>query len=1205
MDYSDLRAMLQPFVAKGWPAPSALAANTSYDIVGLTSTNPPVPVTVQQLEAALAAQLPGAPISAMLSAVPAELTQIANQFTSQIEISGLTLETGPSDGGGFAIRSFAISLDPAAHTAQLSGLTIEDYGLQLNFAPVGTVLVWNPILFATAQFLGVTCGLQVGLLDPSITLALSEGAHGTIDTILGSTSSGTSLSSLTSAMGVDLGQSAVTLDLLLVHAELGTPAEFDCALGLGFGSDVAWGPFGLSSLAICFTHGSGDTSFDAKVVASIGGYEVDGDLAYDSAAGTNSFSGNCPAIGASLADFWNALAGQLGVPCPVPGLDDVYISGISLAITQAGGATSFEIHCGGSLVFDALGAPMWFDFSFDKEATGDIITKLKLSDIEFDLTTHAGALVFSFTGPEQLPLADLVAAAQINALTSLANSVDLTLEAADLILVKTPPATTNQILFAAKLGFNATVSSDILTMITGASEIGCTGATLFGANAAWTLDQIGAVPGRAVAISQPVPQGVSAIPVLAIGSVTAAIPLAPPTTANASGSSPAPSPPDPYGGVPSTAGTWFKIQKQIGPVYVDQLGIGMDSGSDGIEILLMATAAFTLGPLTITLSGFEIDIPYSNPSAVAVSLHGLNLAYDNPPLTIEGGFLMAGDGLYLGDLTIKSETFILGAIGEYAKKSDYTSLAIFAAMTDPPLGGPVFCFVEGLAAGFGYNSALNVPTKASDVANFALVQVASGGLPASDPFSIIESCIAPNEGSDWIAVGLVFRSFEIVESTALLTASFGNDLQFAILGQSEMSLPPASPERIAYAQVDVLAQYIPSQQALSVSGILTSKSYVLSPDCHIQGGFLYMINGSGEFVISYGGYAPGFDYQSLGYPDVPRLMLSWTIDSHTSIVGQEYCALTPAAMMAGGSLHASWDSGIFSAWFDVAVDVLIQWRPFHYYADFSMSLGVSFDLKILFVHVHFTFHIGASLTVHGPPFGGHAHIDLDVISFDIDFGADDSGPGALDWDGFRAMLPGDPSTDATASPLLGATVTDGLVKDCSGTATPAVARARALAATADEDTPDWVVNGTHFSFAIKSSLPITKASSGKVTVTEPPVGATIGILPMAVGNAEGTLDVTITGPEGVIVASTDPAAEISVAPMVTQGAPALWGQSSPADNNAPPIPMTTGYFIKGGIKPSTETMIVDVADLLDENILVRAISDRPAAANPFTQEALT
>ena len=128
----------------------------------------------------------------------------------------------------------------------------------------------------------------------------------------------------------------------------------------------------------------------------------------------------------------------------------------------------------------------------------------------------------------------------------------------------------------------------------------------------------------------------------------------------------------------------------------------------------------------------------------------------------------------------------------------------------------------------------------------------------ANPFSMIQSTISPKVGDDWVAVGLSFSSFELVNTTALLTASFGKDLRFAILAQSEISIPPDSPDRLAYAQLELEALFIPAEMLISVEGVLSRTSYVLDPDCHIQGGFLYELKGDGTFIVSYGGYAPDF-----------------------------------------------------------------------------------------------------------------------------------------------------------------------------------------------------------------------------------------------------------------------------------------------------------------------------------------------------------
>jgi hypothetical protein len=65
-----------------------------------------------------------------------------------------------------------------------------------------------------------------------------------------------------------------------------------------------------------------------------------------------------------------------------------------------------------------------------------------------------------------------------------------------------------------------------------------------------------------------------------------------------------------------------------------------------------------------------------------------------------------------------------------------------------------------------------------------------------------------------------------------------------------------------------------------------------------------------------------------------------------------YFAVCPKAVMAGGRLHIQIDVGPVSAWCDAWLDMLILFRPFHYMIDVGVSVGISFNIDILFVHIH-------------------------------------------------------------------------------------------------------------------------------------------------------------------------------------------------------------------------------------------------------------
>ena len=81
-------------------------------------------------------------------------------------------------------------------------------------------------------------------------------------------------------------------------------------------------------------------------------------------------------------------------------------------------------------------------------------------------------------------------------------------------------------------------------------------------------------------------------------------------------------------------------------------------------------------------------------------------------------------------------------------------------------------------------------------------------------------------------------------------------------------------------------------------------------------------------------------------------------------------------------MEATFHSGRISAWFTACLDVIVNWDPLYFEADIGISLRVEAALWLTTLKVT----IGASIQDVGTAFGGIAHIDLLVISFDISFG---------------------------------------------------------------------------------------------------------------------------------------------------------------------------------------------------------------------------
>jgi uncharacterized protein DUF6603 len=457
---------------------------------------------------------------------------------------------------------------------------------------------------------------------------------------------------------------------------------------------------------------------------------------------------------------------------------------------------------------------------------------------------------------------------------------------------------------------------------------------------------------------------------------------------------------------------WIDVQKQFGIFQFDRIGAGYEN-----NILSFALdAAVSLGPLTFSMDGLSVGSPLNRFEPV-FDLKGLGLDFKKPSLEIGGAFVKTSEQAngktitsYYGEVIVKTASFSLKAIGGWAPEADPASFFIYVNV-DVPLGGPPFLFITGLAGGLGINRSLKLPT-IDEIATYPLLPN-NAPQPAGSPSDTIakvlpelQSIFVNNPGEYWLAAGIQFTSFEMIDAFVLVTVAFGVDLQIAVLGSCAMTFPKGDPYPVAYVEVDLIASFTPSTGLLAVDGKLSPSSFIYGGFCKLYGGFAFYAwfagDNQGNFVVTIGGYHPAFNKPDY-YPSVPRLGMNFALGPF-QVTGEAYFALTPSMMMAGVRMSAVWSSGPIKAWLDAGVDFLISWAPFHYEADAFINLGCSVDLGLFTINVH----IGADIYIWGPAFGGQAHIDLDVVSFTIAFGAEAVKPPPVGWNTFKSkFLPQD------------------------------------------------------------------------------------------------------------------------------------------------------------------------------------------------------
>ena len=117
--------------------------------------------------------------------------------------------------------------------------------------------------------------------------------------------------------------------------------------------------------------------------------------------------------------------------------------------------------------------------------------------------------------------------------------------------------------------------------------------------------------------------------------------------------------------------------------------------------------------------------------------------------------------------------------------------------------------------------------------------------------------LPPQVGEYFLAVGVRFTSFELLDSFAPLTVQFGEHFEVDVLGISTMLVPPNVQETpIAEAQLLLKAAVIPDEGIVLIQAQLTNDSYILSRDCHLTGGFAFASwfkgEHAGDFVVTLG-----------------------------------------------------------------------------------------------------------------------------------------------------------------------------------------------------------------------------------------------------------------------------------------------------------------------------------------------------------------
>lgn len=427
------------------------------------------------------------------------------------------------------------------------------------------------------------------------------------------------------------------------------------------------------------------------------------------------------------------------------------------------------------------------------------------------------------------------------------------------------------------------------------------------------------------------------------------------------------------------------VDKHIGPLDVRAVAV---KALPGQKIKVELEAAFQLGPLEVTPFGLGIEIPVRTalvPSTWSLGLDGLGVGFESGGIQLSGLLRRVVDDAgeeFRGALVARAFGFQLGALGAYRMLDGVPSFFVFATL-NVPLGGPPFFFVTGLAGGFGLNRSLRIPATVDEIGQMPFLRLMSGQSSMAEAETAIGTWLQPKEGAVWLAAGVKFTSFSLIQGEALLYIVFSPWFEVGLMALARLDLG-----KLAHIELGLLGRFSTQNDdpTLLVMAGLTGKSWLFSEGtCRLFGGFAFQTwPRRGETVLTVGGYHPAYPVPA-HFPVVPRIGFRMDLAGVVA-KGECYFAIVPSAAMGGALLEVSGEWGPVAAGFRARFDAIIGWDPFWF----------QFGLEVLvWVRIGITLELGVSLEIWGEPVGGTGRIKCLFITCDVAFGAPRGGHVAL------------------------------------------------------------------------------------------------------------------------------------------------------------------------------------------------------------------
>ena len=405
---------------------------------------------------------------------------------------------------------------------------------------------------------------------------------------------------------------------------------------------------------------------------------------------------------------------------------------------------------------------------------------------------------------------------------------------------------------------------------------------------------------------------------------------------------------------------------ELGPVTIDSLRLALAPASDRIRLDAGVVFKFGLGPLEVVVqdAGLRSDLEFHTGNIGAANLHigfkppsGVGVKVDSPFVT-GGGFLFfdSEKGQYGGVLQLNVEGITVTAIGLIATRlpngargfsfvviitaQGFNPIQLGLGFTLTKIGGLLAinrtCDQDFLREGLQSNTLNDLLFPNDPIGN------------APQIFGTLNKAFPAQDGSYLFGpvVQICWGTASLLKMDLALILELGHRTRLLILGRVAAMLP-SEKEDLIRLQMNALGVIDFDQGSISIDAVLYDSRLVHK--FPLTGSMAMRLNwgSSPVFALSVGGFHPAFKPPP-NFPTLARLSISFCETSDFRLRAEGYFAVTANTLQWGAKAELFARSGGFSVEGHIGYDVLIQFDPFGFVADFSASVQLKHGSTNLF-----------------------------------------------------------------------------------------------------------------------------------------------------------------------------------------------------------------------------------------------------------------